>query len=157
MATELLSIQGTTKYARLFEHNRDLGATAGQNGAKWDYPEATSLDLYVEQDQLQTLLTSHPNYSADPTEDGMKVRLKRQWVNSINPAWGGTPSVVDKDGTEWDPRVAIGDGSLVEAFVDVYDSKAPSGKSMRLRGVRVLEHVEFVPEEGSEGAKLPWE
>lgn len=154
MPSELIEITGRSKYARLFEHNRDPGTQKGVNGARYDYPEATSVDLYVEPEEYDKLKTAFPTYDDKPSEDGMLVKFKRTWVNEYQPASGGVASIVDADDQPWDHSVPIGDGSLLTVYAEVYPSKAPLGYSMRMLGVKVLEHEEVAP---PEAPKLPWQ
>lgn len=57
------------------------------------------------------------------------------------------PVVVDKDNNPWPNDVAIGNGSLVEINVCVYDTRGGLGpKGHRLQSVKVLEHVPYVRE-----------
>jgi len=156
MPAEMIALEGTARYPKLFEFNRDMGSVKGVNGAKWDYPEATVTDLVVDQDNMNILLEAHPDFSKyEPTEEGILIKgIKRTWNNAVNPAWGGEPSVVDADDNPWDPTVLIGNGSRVIVFAEVYPSSAPTGKSMRLLGVKVLEVV--VPDL-PDAPKLPWQ
>lgn len=154
MPSELIEITGRAKYARLFEHNRDPGTTKGVNGARYDFPEATSVDLLVEPEEYDTLKAAFPTYKDDPTEQGMRVKFKRTWVNEYNPDSGGCASIVDDNDQPWDHSVPIGDDSLLTVYAEVYPSKAPLGYSMRMLGVKVLEHVPVAP---PEAPKLPWQ
>ncbi len=154
MPSELIEITGRCKYARLFEHNRDPGTQKGVNGARYDYPEATSVDLYVEQDQFDVLTAAFPTYKPNPTEQGMLVKFKRTWVNEYNEDSGGTADIVDEENNPWDHKTPIGDDSLLTVFAEVYPSKAPLGFSMRMLGVKVLDHVPLAP---PESPKLPWQ
>lgn len=145
MTTEVIEVEGIAKFARVFEHNRDPGSTEGVNGAKYTYPEATSIQVVLDQNELAKVTKANPKLKPNVTEDGIEVRFKRRWINKI-PARGGPPRVVDADGNTWDEKVLIGNGSKVKVAAEVYDTSY--GKAMRLIGVQVLELVEFEPEEG---------
>jgi hypothetical protein len=54
---------------------------------------------------------------------------------------GGAPSVVDKEGNVWPEKVGIGNGSVVELTVEVYDTR--NGKGHRLEQVRVLDYIPY--------------
>jgi hypothetical protein len=156
MPAELIAIEGTLRFPKLFEFNRDMGSTKGVNGAKYDYPEATVTDLVVDQDNMNVLLEAHPDFQKyEPTEDGILIKgIKRTWTNSVNPAWGGEPSVVDSDDIEWDRTRLIGNGTRAIVYAEVFNSSAPTGKSIRLAGVKVLDLVE---PDLPDSPKLPWE
>lgn len=154
MPSELIELTGIAKYPRLFEHNRDMGTQKGVNGARYDYPEATSVDLYVDSGEYEKLKEAFPTYKDEPTEDGMKVKFKRVWNNETNPAWGGEADIVDADEQPWDRSVPIGDNSNLTVYAEVFPSKAPAGYSMRMLGVKVNELVEpDLPDQ----PKLPWQ
>ena len=154
MPSELIELTGVSSYAKLFEHNRDPGSTKGVNGAKYDFPEATSVDLFVEPDQYDVLKEAFPSYRDDPHEQGMKVKFKRTWINEYNPDSDGCASIVDENDQPWEHSVPIGDGSVLTVYAEVYPSKAPLGYSMRMLGVKVVEHVPMAP---PEAPKLPWQ
>lgn len=154
MPSELIEVTGEAAYPRLFEHNRDPGATKGVNGARYDFPEATSVDLYLDSAEYEKVKQAFPTYKDDPTEKGMKVKFKRTWENQTNPAWGGMADIVDADENPWDPSVGIGDGSTLTVFAEVYPSRAQAGYSMRLMGVKV---VNLVEPDLPDSPKLPWQ
>lgn len=64
------------------------------------------------------------------------------------------PKVVDKDGKPWDDNERIGNGSLVELNVAVYETRGGDGPNgHRLQGMKVLELVPYAPpEEGGSSA-----
>ena len=154
MPSELIELTGEAEYVHLFEHNRDPGSTKGVNGAMYDYPEATSVDLHVEAEEYDKLKVAFPTYKDDPSEKGMRVKFKRTWVNEYRAEAGGCASIVDADDNPWDHSVPIGNGSKLTVYAEVYPSKAPRGYSMRMLGVKVLELVE---PELPPAPKLPWE
>lgn len=134
---EMIDVVGKARWAKVFEHNRDPGSKPGD---KYDYPEATSIELILDQDELKKVSKLNPDVKVKPTDDGMKVKFRRTWHNSINPEWGGVPKVVDSDGNSWDDKKLIGDDSVVRVVAHPYKTK--HGTAMRLMGVQVLEHVE---------------
>lgn len=134
---DMIDVTGTALWAKVFENNRDPGSKPGD---ELDYPEATTIELIVDQDNLKKIVKHNPKVKPKPTEDGMVVKFRRTWTNSINPAWGGVPRVVDADGNEWDTSKMIGNGSTVRVIAQPYKTKY--GPAMRLMGVQVLEYVE---------------
>lgn len=149
MTTEVFEVEGIAKHARLFEHNRDMGSTAGVDGAKYDYPEATSLNVVLDQQELSKVTKANPKTKPEVTEDGIEIKFKRRWVNNVA-SRGGPAKVRDAEGNTWDPQVAIGNGSRVKVAAETYDTQF--GKAMRLLGVQVLELVPWEPGEGDEVA-----
>lgn len=131
--SEVIDVTGIAMYARVFEHNRDLGS---QPGDKYEYPEATSLDLIVDQDTLKQISAVFPDVQPKVTDDGLVVKFKRKW-NNPKPERGGPPVVKDADGNPWDDSILIGNGSKVRVAAEIFQHKY--GKSMRLLGVQVLE------------------
>ena len=64
----------------------------------------------------------------------------------------GAPIVVKADGSPWDydEDGPIGNGSLVEVILSVYDTSRKSIVGTRLDKVKVLEHKEYNPDEDEE-------
>ena len=92
-----------------------------------------------------------------PTEKEFKTGLVE-----FNP-----PSIYDKDGkglVTYDKEsgdrkgepVLIGNGSLVEVTVSIYDAK-PYGKGTRLESVKILDLIEYNPEEEDDAEESPEE
>lgn len=148
----MIDVTGKARFARLFEHNRDPGSKKSE-GARYDYPEATSIELVLDQDELKKVTKLNPDAKPKITDDGITIKFKRTWFNNIRSDWGGEPKVVDKDGEPWNPQVNIGNDSVCRVVAQVYDTKF--GKAHRLMAVQVLELVEYEPEEYEE-EKLPF-
>jgi hypothetical protein len=140
MASELIDVTGVARYPKLTEATRDQGSTKGENGAKYDYAPATTVDLVLDQEELVKVTRANPGVKPGVTEDGLVVKFRRTWDNSVNPAWGGAPTIKDGDGNLWNTEKLIGNGSKLRIAAEVYDTKF--GKGMRMLGVQVLEHVE---------------
>lgn len=153
MATEVLDVTGTCLWAKVTEATRDPGASVA-NGAKYDYPEACTIELVLDQENLSAVTKANPKVKPKVTEEGLVVKFRRNWINLRNPKWGGAPIVVDAEGNDWPEGKLIGNGSTVRIAAEVYDTQY--GKGMRLLKVMVLELVEpeFDDEEG--GVKLPF-
>ena len=147
MSYEVVDITGTAQYPKLFDFNRDPGAKK-EDGAPYDFPECTSIQLLLDQDELTKISRANPNLKPRIKENGLEVKFRRKWNDPIGKELGGEPVVKDSEGNPWDRNVMIGNGSKVRAAVQVYDTKF--GKGMRLLGVQVLELVEpDLPEQGS--------
>ena len=148
--SEIVTIEGTCRWAKVFEHNRDPGGTNNGN----TFPEATTIEVVLDQDELRKLSKVHTDVSPKMDDDGMFVKIRRRWFNP-NPSRGGAPKVVDADGNVMDGQVLIGDGSKVKVAVEVYKTK--HGTAARLAGVQVLELKEYVSEGGeAEELELPF-
>jgi hypothetical protein len=105
------------------------------------YPDKAGLKQYVK--------AGHQGEIRED-DDGQYVTFRRKANVLIrNGAKKGTvwdkgpPKIVDADGETFDRL--IGNGSMVEVTVEVYDTNKGLGTS--LERVRVLEHVEYVPQD----------
>jgi hypothetical protein len=113
------------------------------------------MDLDV--DMLQKLRDSKSmkKGSASADNEGMtRVRFTRKWQENYG---GGAPKVTKADGTAWDfdEDGAIGNGSVVEVLLNVYDTSRKSIVGTRLEKVKVLEHVKYEPDEDEDDAPAP--
>ena len=147
--SELVILEGTSKWAKVFESNRDPGGTDSNGNV---YPEATTIELILDQDELKKLSTAYPRVKPKIGDDGMFVKIRRQWSNPIADR-GGAPRVTDAEGNLMDGSVLIGDGSKVQVVVEVYPTK--HGGAMRLAAVKVLELVEYEGEGDIQPVELP--
>lgn len=139
MASEVIDVTGIAKWAKVTEASRDMGSKIA-DGAKYDYPEACTIDVVLDQGDLKTVKAAYPKINVRIDDDGMMVKFRRNWVNGRNPKWGGAPVVVDADDNPWPDDKLIGNGSKVRVAAEVYDTK--HGKGMRLLKVMVLDWVE---------------
>lgn len=148
MATETVYLTGSAHWAKPFERNRDTADKATHPAVKEKLTQTegqTSIELHLEQEEWDKYVLSGGRKKGTPTEEGLiSVRFTRPWKHGTIEAFGGAPQVVDKYGSEWDDTKSIGNGSVVEVAVSVYDSAA--GKGTRWEGVRVLELVEYEEE-----------
>jgi len=149
MTSEVIVVEGTGYWAKLTENSRDRGSKKSE-GAKYDYPEATTIQVVVDQDNLKKVSEALPGYKPNVTDNGIEVKFRRKWYNETNPSWGAEPEVTDADGNEWPKEQLIGNGSKVRVAAEVYDTRY--GKAMRLMAVKVLDWVE---PELPEGPELP--
>lgn len=150
MASEMHSVTGTAMYPKVFENNRDMheGFHGHCNGAY-------TIDMILDKEELDKVTKSGCRLSPRINDEGIGIKFKRNHEHPAIAALGGPPKVVDAEDKEWDPTVFIGNGSKVEVFFEVYDTKM--GKGTRLEGIRVLEHVPFETDEDYEPkSKLPF-
>lgn len=150
MATQLHSVTGTARWAKLFERNRDKGEFHAETDG------ATTIELLLDKEALDQIKKTGSRLRPKITDEGVVIKFKRPWVHPSVEAFGGAPRVVDKDDNLWDDSVSIGNDSLVEVYFTTYDTKM--GKGTRLEGVRVKELVEFVSDKENTGSgiKLPF-
>lgn len=155
MRTKIISFEATIRWAKVFEHNRDLGET-GDNpkvskmiqdrGGKYVidcYPTAPDeVKRLFDEAGVEPAPLNYPIWKAN--ENGEYLQLKR-WHNPPtdsdgNPidVLGGPPIVVDADNNTWDPEIPIGNESVCEIVVDVW-----GGGNLRLRAVKVMELVDY--------------
>ena len=150
MASQLYSVTGTANWAKLFERNRDKGEFHVETDG------ATTIDLLLDKEGLDTMKKAGSRLRPKITDEGVVIKFKRPWVHQSIEAFGGAPRVVNKDDEPWDTEISVGNGSQVEVFFSVYDTKM--GKGTRLEGVRVLDLIEYEAPEGENkgGVKLPF-
>lgn len=138
MATKTIELHGILEWAKLFEHNRDTGPY------DVDTDGATTVDIILDDENLKKMQDAGVRKSAKPDTEGRgsRVKFKRGWKDKFDRDWaGGAPDVYGPDGSPWDGEQLIGNGSIGVVFLDVYDTKM--GKGTRLRGVQVIDLVEF--------------
>lgn len=150
MATKLHSVVGKAMWAKVFEHNKDSNEDFHGPGG------ACTIDVLLDKEELDKVSKSGSRLKPRITDDGISIKFKRKLVHPSITELGGAPRVVDADEKEWDASQVIGNMSDVEVYFEVYDTKM--GPGTRLRAVKVLNLVEFVPEDGGGEAenKLPF-
>jgi len=148
MGTRKVKLTGRGYWAKVFEDNRDL---TGYEDALKDSGGQCTIDVDLDSTQLEKLQRSKSMLKGKPTEEvGItRVRFKRKWTDFIG---GGAPVVVKADGTTWDydEDGTIGNGSLVEIVLSVYDTSRKAIVGTRLDKVKVVEHVEYNPDDEEE-------
>ena len=154
MATRKVKLTGLGYWAKVFEDNRDL---TGFEDALKDVGGQTCIDMDLDVDMLQKLRDSKSmkKGSASADNEGMtRVRFTRKWQENYG---GGAPKVTKADGTVWDfdEDGAIGNGSVVEVLLNVYDTSRKSIVGTRLEKVKVLEHVKYEPDEDEDDTPAP--
>ena len=154
MATRKVKLTGLGYWAKVFEDNRDL---TGFEDALKDVGGQTCIDMDLDVDMMQKLRDSKSmkKGSASADNEGLtRVRFTRRWQENYG---GGAPKVTKADGIAWDfdEDGAIGNGSVVEVLLNVYDTSRKSIVGTRLEKVKVLEHVKYEPDEDEDDAPAP--
>ena len=154
MATRKVKLQGIAYWAKCFEDNRDL---TGFEDALKDIGGQTCIDVDLDATNMALLQKSRSMKKGSPSSenDGMtRVRFTRKWTENYG---GGAPIVQKADGTTWDydEDGPIGNGSLVHVVLSVYDTSRKSIVGTRLDKVKVLEHLEYTPDEDEEDEPAP--
>ena len=150
MTTEVFNVTGIAYYPKVFESNRDM-----HEGFYGERDGAYTIDVELDKENLDIVSKSGSRVEPRITDEGLQIKFKRKHKHMIA-ALGGAPKVVDHEDKPWDESKFIGNGSKVEVWFEVYDTKM--GKGTRLLGVRVLDLVEYVSDNDGEEpkAKLPF-
>lgn len=135
MASKRVRLSGFAHWALVFEHNKDT---------KFDPKFSIDLDLTPE--ELQKFDGTGFNVEARKRKNGFYNFYRKE--KNANAKWGGPPRVFiqTKDGiTPFDG--AIGNGSLVDVNIDVYDYSYAGKKGVghRLDSVMVRDLIEYNP------------
>lgn len=154
MGTRKVKLSGYGYWAKVFEDNRDL---TGFEDALKDSGGQCTIDVDLSKEQFLKLQSSKSMLRGKPSEDNegnTRVRFKRKWTENFG---GGAPTVVKADGSPWnfDEDGFIGNGSLVEIILSVYDTSRKNIVGTRLEKVKVLEHKEYNPDEDEEEDEAP--
>lgn len=142
----LHKVVGTIKWAKVFEHNRDMNKE--YHG---DSDGAYLVDVYLDGENLATFQETGSRARVRVDEEGSFVKLKRRHAQKEGEyrediqEFFGAPKVVDKDEQLWDTDVLLGNGSLAEVYFSVYNTGL--GKGTRLVGMKILEHVAVASDE----------
>lgn len=147
MSTELIELEGTLYWAKLFERNKDPNEDFHGPGGGY------TVNVVLEKDQLDKLTKSGSRLKPSMVDEGISIKFRRKHTHSI-PEFGGPPRVADADKNLWDESVNIGNGSKGKVYVSVYETKM--GKGTRLEGVQVTELVEYESSSEGGGIKLPF-
>ena len=147
-----VDFEGTAKFAKVFEHNRDMGENL-MDGDQKDkiLAEQGHYILTVgitPETKKQMIADGVPNKGMvgqlfkEDDEGNLSYKCKRPHFNPrLNRGEGevmGAPVVMDAENNEWDEEVLIGRDSKLKVRVDVWD-----GKIVTLHAVKVQELVEF--------------
>lgn len=146
MATRKVKLTGIGYWAKVFEENRDL---TGYEDALKDIGGQCTIDVDLNDTEMAKLQASKSMLKGRPSDDNQgctRVRFRRKWQENYG---GGAPRVVKADNSLWDFDVdgVIGNGSVVEVILSVYDTSRKNIVGTRLEKVRVVEHVKYEREE----------
>ena len=151
-----VDFEGKAKYAKIFEHNRDMGDNLEDGDQKNKIvSEQGHYVLYVgitPETKKQMIAAGVPNTGMvgqlfkEDAEGNIFYKCKRPHFNPrINKGEGklmGPPVVMDAENNGWDDQVPVGDLSDLKVRVEVWDNKI-----VTLHAVKVLYLVEFVPDD----------
>lgn len=145
MGTRRVKLTGLGYWAKVFEDLRDL---TGYEGALTDIGGQTTIDIDLDDDMVQKVKDSKSMKKGRPSQENeglTRFKFTRKWQENYG---GGAPTVLKADGTAWDydEDGPIGNGSVVEIIVSVYDTSRKSIVGTRLDKVKVLEHVRYDPD-----------
>lgn len=153
MTTTFHKFTGKAKWAKVYDPEEFRGAI------NW------KIDVYQDKAQLKLRKEAGIQSKIYEDEDGTYVTFKRpktKLIKGILNEFHG-PKIFDaddnsivtykksEDGSQWErvgTPVLIGNGSLVEVEVAVYDAGA-MGKGQRLESVKVIDLIHYEREEGS--------
>mgnify|MGYP002260426711 FL=1 len=146
MATRKVKLSGIAEWAKVFEQNRDH---KGYEGAYEDFDGACTIDLIIDDDNLNLLQASRSMKKGSPDKEGRgtKVTFVRKFDTGRD--WdSGPPVVLKSDDTPWNLEAdgLIGNGSKVEVHLAVYDTKRRDIVGTRLDKIKVLDLVKYVSE-----------
>lgn len=149
MATRKIKLTGLGYWAKVFEDNRDL---TGFEDALKEVGGQTTIDVDLDAEAMAKLKASKSMKKGSPSPDNpglTRVKFTRKWQENYG---GGAPKVTKADSTIWDydEDGTIGNGSVIEITLAVYDTSRKSIVGTRLDKVKVLEHVKYEPEEDDE-------
>lgn len=156
MATQILDLEGTFHWAKVFDFNRDMVGYKKNPRAKGAYEDCNgAYSIQVDlTDQSRNLLeksgSSKELYDRDGTPKQVKFIRKHSVYNASGeeiPAFGGAPAVFKADGvTRWNPEEdgLIGNESKGVVRIEVYELGEGSGEyGTRLKAVQVVDHVAY--------------
>ena len=148
MATRIVKLTGIGEWAKVFAENRDL---LGYGGAYEGHGGGCTIDVILDEDNLMKLKASRSIKKGKPDIEGRGHTVKFLRKFATGKGWeSGAPVVVKSDDSPWDYNSdgTIGNGSLVEVTLTVYDTRRPDIVGTRLDKVKVMELVEYVPDTG---------
>jgi hypothetical protein len=145
MGTRRVKLSGLAFWCKVFPENRDL---TGFENALVDIGGQTTIDMDLDADNMAKLAKSKSmkKGSPSPDNDGLtRVKFTRKWTENYG---GGAPDVVKPDGQPWDYDMdgPIGNGSVVEVILSVYDTSRKNIVGTRLDKVKVVEHKPYDPD-----------
>ena len=155
MATRKVVLTGIGEWAKVFEDNRDM---KGFEGAWEEFNVACTIDMILDDENMQILRNSKSmkKGTPDPEGRGTRVRLIRKFETGRD--WdSGAPVVTKSDGSKWNYEEdgTIGNGSTVQVTLSVYDTSRKGIVGTRLDRIKVINHVEYQPEDEDEVVPPP--
>ena len=155
MATRKVVLTGIGEWAKVFEDNRDM---KGFEGAWEEFNGACTIDMILDDENMQILRNSKSmkKGTPDPEGRGTRVRLIRKFETGRD--WdSGAPVVTKSDGSKWNYEEdgTIGTGSTVQVTLSVYDTSRKGIVGTRLDRIKVINHVEYQPEDEDEVVPPP--
>ena len=155
MATRKVVLTGIGEWAKVFEDNRDM---KGFEGAWEEFNGACTIDMILDDENMQILRNSKSmkKGTPDPEGRGTRVRLIRKFETGRD--WdSGAPVVTKSDGSKWNYEEdgTIGNGSTVQVTLSVYDTSRKGIVGTRLDRIKVINHVEYQPEDADEVVPPP--
>ena len=155
MATRKVVLTGIGEWAKVFEDNRDM---KGFEGAWEEFNGACTIDMILDDENMQILRNSKSmkKGTPDPEGRGTSVRLIRKFETGRD--WdSGAPVVTKSDGSKWNYEEdgTIGNGSTVQVTLSVYDTSRKGIVGTRLDRIKVINHVEYQPEDEDEVVPPP--
>ena len=155
MATRKVVLTGIGEWAKVFEDNRDM---KGFEGAWEEFNGACTIDMILDDENMQILRNSKSmkKGTPDPEGRGTRVRLIRKFETGRD--WdSGAPVVTKSDGSKWNygEDGTIGNGSTVQVTLSVYDTSRKGIVGTRLDRIKVINHVEYQPEDEDEVVPPP--
>ena len=161
MATRKVKLEGIAEWAKVFEENREMTGykpTPEAVGAYEDCNGACKIDIIMNDVNYKKLKASKSMKTGtdDALDRGKKVTFVRKFETGRD--WdSGVPIVLKEDDTRWDYEVdgPIGNGSIVEVTLAVYDIKKYGNTGTRLERVKVIDHKPYDPDEEEKFASPP--
>ena len=155
MATRKVVLTGIGEWAKVFEDNRDM---KGFEGAWEEFNGACTIDMILDDENMQILRNSKSmkKGTPDPEGRGTRVRLIRKFETGRD--WdSGAPVVTKSDGSKWNYEEdgTIGNGSTVQVTLSVYDTSRKGIVGTRLDRIKVINHVEYQPDDEDEVVPPP--
>jgi hypothetical protein len=153
-----VDFEGTAKFAKIFEHNRDMGENLDEGDQKRKILAEQGhyvLNVYISPETKKQMIEEGvPDKGLvgqlfkEDNEGNTFYKAKRPHFNPRIQGGKemGPPVVMDAGDVDWDDQVLIGNGSKLKVRLDVWD-----GKISTLHAVRVLELTEYVPDSSGLG------
>ena len=160
MATRIVKVTGIAEWAKVFAQNRDLYGykpTEKAEGSYEKYNGACTINMILDDTEIAKLQAAKFPRIAKPDPEGRGVIVKFDRKFDTGYDWSsGAPTVTKPDGTAWDYNSdgTIGNGSVVEATVAIYDIEKYGSIGSRLESLQVLNHVQYIQPQ-DDGASPP--